>query len=187
MPPPAGDGEQRADTRGVDEGEVGEVKDEAPRARSDRSEQRDAEIRRGREVKLPDNRIHAGRTCSAWGLCTFPLPAYSALDVVHRSARLLGFPLRNFGDRRSLELRAHLFGYFGPWRAEGCGSGSHLSLEQLDHFEDRDLFGRSCERITTLDTALRLEDTATPQCDEERLEELRRDVTARGDIADRHR
>src|SRR3954452_25207981 len=57
-------GEQRADAGGVDEGEVGEVKYEAPRARSDRSEQRDAESRRGGEVKLPDNRVHAGRT--AW-------------------------------------------------------------------------------------------------------------------------
>src|SRR3954452_25080576 len=62
-------------------------------------------------------------------------PVAAASDVVHRRAGFLRLALRYVRDRRTAELRAHLFGDLRPRRTEALCTLPDLALEQLDYLQ----------------------------------------------------
>src|SRR5260221_911366 len=114
-------------------------------------------------------------------------PFGGPLDVVHRRAGRLRLALRHVCDREPRQRRPHAFGDVAPRLAHLARAGADLALEQLDDLEDRHGLRAPRKGVTPLYSPLALQHAAAAQGDEERLEDLRRDVAPPGDVTDRHR
>src|SRR3954469_12614495 len=110
-------------------------------------------------------------------------PSALRSDVVHRRARGLVLALDDVGDCRLGQDGAGCAGGLGE---DALGVRAEAAVEEFDDLEDGDLARLAGEGVAALHAALGAQDARSAQDGEELLEELDRDVSAAGELADRH-